>query len=203
MKKFFKEKLTDIKFSRAGPGHKLNEEPAARPAPTTKRKGYLKYKETILSLKINFQIYQIQMYGEWLQLHTWVYVYLICAKCIVLYFFVIVAYVQPEHKVPSKPAQTAGAAALARLEHSGKKTSYSSPASREIKRELQSAQASENYKTTLLVWLLCELLEIWQIDKASSQTPPLASAGATASVSWVMWHVMWQWWCNYCITIGV
>ena len=82
MKKFFKEKWTDIKFSRAGPGHKLNEEPAARPAPATKRKGYLKYKETILSLKINFQIYQIQTYGEWLQLHTLVYVYLICSKCI-------------------------------------------------------------------------------------------------------------------------
>ena len=163
MKKFFKEKWTDIKFSRAGPGHKLNEEPAARPAPTTKRKGYLKYKETILSLKLISNLSNSKlMYGEWLQLHTLVYVYLVCAKCIVLYiFFVIVAYVQPEHKVPSKPAQTAGAAALARLEHSEKKTSSSSPASREIKRELQSAQAGENYKTTLLVWLLCELLEIW------------------------------------------
>ena len=75
-------------------------------------------------------------------------------------YFVIVAYVQPEHKVPSKPAQTAGAAALARLEHSEKKTSSSSPTSREIKRELQSAQAGENFKTTLFVWLLCELAEI-------------------------------------------
>ena len=62
--------------------------------------------------------------------------------------------------MPSKPAQTAGAAALAILEHSEKKTSSSSPASREIKKELLSAQAGENFKTTLFVWLFCELLEI-------------------------------------------
>ena len=67
------------------------------------------------------------------------------------------ADVQPEHKMPSKPAQSAGAAALNRIESKDKKTTSSySPIVQEVRRELQCAQASEK-NTTLSVNVYVDL----------------------------------------------